>query len=677
MKTINKIIIAAIILLGLACCSEKASKLIKTEEFVDRWDNKLMIRTTYADSTVVIFALRDDKPQEVMVSSIEQLGPEGIVIIPKKITSNKVTYNVTLIDEEAFHGSDLVNVTIPNTITDIADGAFEYCEKLVRIDIPNSVIRIGEEAFHGCESLTSVTIPNSVTSIEERAFSGCTSLTSFTIPGSVTKIGRYAFEDCERLTSISISDGVKEIGNGAFAGTGLKSIIIPASVTDFGNNDIFYGCIDLNEIVVMDGNMKYDSRNNCNAVIETATNTLLAGCSNTVIPNSITTIADAFSGCKGLKSITIPNNVTTIGDHAFSSCINLISVTISNNVKNIGEEAFKGCTALNSIALPNSVTNIGKRAFEECSRLTSVTIPNSMTIIEDYAFSSCSGLTSISIPNSVTTIGDYAFAFCTNLTSVTIPTSVTRIGTRAFWSCTELTNVIIQTPSLSFEFDDVFYECDQLHSWDVISQLDVNSIANGLTKEYEWIVGTWACDMGAYGTVVVKFDGDGSSGTCTEAQYGSYKTGTYYVSGNTLCYKLNGESVTTTIEIESGHRLAAGGGYYYHKRDNGDEQRNEANNNGKPHVPNDATKGIFSVGYSQQVSFAKGNLQYQASSGTWRFANNQWETMGQGNVNISANYSGWIDLFGWGTGNGPLNHSENNNDYSTFCDWGSYGMGDG
>lgn len=171
MKTINKIIIAAIILLRLACCSENAPKLIKTEEFVDRWDNKLMIRATYEDSTVVIFALRDDKPQEVMVSSIEQLGPEGIVIIPKKITSNKVTYNVTLIDEEAFSGNDVRDVTIPNTITDIADGAFESCKRLVSINIPNSVTSIGEEAFHGCESLTSITIP-----------------------GSVKKIGRYAFD---------------------------------------------------------------------------------------------------------------------------------------------------------------------------------------------------------------------------------------------------------------------------------------------------------------------------------------------------------------------------------------------------------------------------------------------------------------------------------------------------
>lgn len=85
-------------------------------------------------------------------------------------------------------------------------------------------------------------------------------------------------------------------------------------------------------------------------------------------------------------------------------------------------------------------------------------------------------------------------------------------------------------------------------------------------EDYSWIVGTWACDMGPYGTVVMKFEGNGTSGSCTEAQYGSYKTGTYHVSGNTLSYKLTGESVTTTIEIEPGHKLSAGGGYYYHKR---------------------------------------------------------------------------------------------------------------
>lgn len=112
MKTINKIIIAAVILLGLACCSGNDPKIIKTEEYQDNWDKNLRIRATYADSTVVVFALRSNNSQEVVVSSIEQLNPKGTIIIPEKITCNKVSYSVTGIDEEAFSGNDVTGVTL-------------------------------------------------------------------------------------------------------------------------------------------------------------------------------------------------------------------------------------------------------------------------------------------------------------------------------------------------------------------------------------------------------------------------------------------------------------------------------------------------------------------------------------------------------------------------------------
>ena len=92
---------------------------------------------------------------------------------------------------------------------------------------------------------------------------------------------------------------------------------------------------------------------------------------------------------------------------------------------------------------------------------------------------------------------------------------------------------------------------------------DENATAS---EDYSWIVGTWVCDMGVYGTAVIQFDGDGSSGNCIEEDEYGYGTGSYYVSDNTLYYKLDGESVTTTIEIVPGHRLHAGDGYYYHKR---------------------------------------------------------------------------------------------------------------
>ncbi|MDY4849627.1 MAG: leucine-rich repeat protein [Paludibacteraceae bacterium] len=270
---------------------------------------------------------------------------------------------------------DFDDANLTATVTYRGSSCYEYADRYTGdVVIPAtvtygdntySVTSIGESAFDDCSGLISITIPNSVTSIGSFAFLDCSGLTSVTIPNSVTSIGWRAFDGCSGLTKTNYTGDIAGWCGINFGGWGsnptayshhlyindveVKDLVIPNSVTSIGDF-AFAGCSGLTSIVVESGNTTYDSRNGCNAIIETATNTLVVGCQSTIIPNSVTSIGMyAFEGCSGLTSVTIGNSVTSIGEEAFEGCSGLTSVTIGNSVTSIGEEAFYGCTKLINI----------------------------------------------------------------------------------------------------------------------------------------------------------------------------------------------------------------------------------------------------------------------------------------------------------------------------------------
>ena len=246
-----------------------------------------------------------------------------------EIRKATVKYGITSIGESAFLGCrGMTELTLPNSVTSIGGNAFEGCSGLTELILPNSVTSIGNAAFVDCSGLTELILPNSVTSIGGNAFEGCSGLTELTLPNGVRSIGDSAFSGCSGLTELTLPNGVRSIGDCAFYGcSGLTELILPNSVRSIGDIAFTY-CSGLEKITVESGNSCYDSRDNCNSIIDTEFNTLIVGCKNSVIPNSVTSIGYyAFYGCSGLTELTLPDSVASIGDGAFICCSDLSKIT--------------------------------------------------------------------------------------------------------------------------------------------------------------------------------------------------------------------------------------------------------------------------------------------------------------------------------------------------------------
>ena len=446
-------------------------------EFNGRCSNPLnnSWEASYGRNTTNLY-INGDVITELIIPGTVKTIKDGAFMGCDGLISVIILDGVTSIGNYSFCGcARLKSIAMPDSLTEIRTGAFMGCSNLINITIPNGVSTIGNEAFSDCKGLTTIDISIGVKNIGESAFEDCRNLVSVIGGKNIKNIGDYAFTGCESLSSFDISDNVETIGNCAFYNClslgvvippklrsigkmafyrcTLKSIAVPKSLTAIDSRafkDCFFDCKSL-EICVEQGNPKYDSRNKCNAIIETNSNTLIVGCATTNIPNSVISIGDeAFSDCDNLISITIPNGVKYIGRESFANCYKLRSITIPGSVIGINGSAFSNCFHLECINIDNLESwckiDFTGGAFCQLREYKTATflhvkgkiesklqIPTTITEIKSYAFCGFY-VEAVIIPQSITSIGDYAF-WGTYLESITIPNSVKSIEKGAFGRC--------------------------------------------------------------------------------------------------------------------------------------------------------------------------------------------------------------------------------------------------
>lgn len=454
------------------------------------------------------------------------------------IVSISIPKSVKKIGICSFASCKMERVELPDSLLEIGERCFYDCNKLSEIYLGKSLKNIGGEAFLDCAALKNVFIPNSIKSIGCWAFYNCTNLQNVVVdnmnfwydvnfgdyysnpmscaqhfyvnnelvdeilvPDSITEIKRYvfsnfadvknvkfgknlrsigeeAFRGCVGLTSLDIPDSVESIDTRAFLDCkNVESLFIGCSLARIGDG-VFNGCSNICSIVVDKNNSLFDSRDNCNAIIDTKTDELILGCYTTTIPSSVKHIGKySFAYQDKVTSIKLPEGLLTIKSYAYDNCPGITELVIPDNVTNIGTHAFFGCTNLEYISIGKSVRTIGDAVFYDCNSIRTVSvkdlsawcsiefesessnpikfpgyfyigneivrnlvIPKSINYIKNYAFCNCDALETVSFGENVDSIGSDAFRSCDAIKYVSL-SGVKYIGEYVFAHCLSLEEV--------------------------------------------------------------------------------------------------------------------------------------------------------------------------------------------------------------------------------------------
>lgn len=484
-------------------------------------------------------------PAEVVTDEmILQLTEEGYVF--RRYKKGDVSYTVpeeydgvpiVAIGEGAFTGyTEVESVTLPATVTAVKMRAFERCTglKTLLFSGESALAEIGDSAFLGCAALESFPFASTpcLKSVGELAFSGCASLERIDVPRSLERIAYNSFFDCPGVYQITAAEDhpvyfvegncliqresnalvlgcsgsfltpdsqVRSIEGWAFAGSALRYLYVPETVTYMGNS-IWKGCNSLEELFLPFLGRERDDPSELGWLFDEE------------IPPSLEKItvtgpigSSAFSGASGLKHVTLPEGLTFIPESCFVGCASLSYIDLPATVESIGGFAFSGCKKLEEIALEDlpALKSIGYSAFSGCASLTSVTVPDTVEKIGFKAFRNCTSLRELTLPflgeadpaifpypkdflsymfgaqnekdsakyvpaslvkvtlTKGTTVGKWAFYDCKSLQEVVLPEGIKKIESNAFSGCSSLRTVNLPVGLTSIG-DVAFSECEAL-----------------------------------------------------------------------------------------------------------------------------------------------------------------------------------------------------------------------
>ena len=659
------------------------------------------------------------------VTSIEGYAFYGCT----NLTSVNIPNSVTSIKHHTFCDcSSLTSITIPNSVTSIGYEAFYQCTNLKSVIIPNRVTNIEEYAFAGCTSLYSISIPNSVTTIRTRTFQDCPNLKKVILPNSLKSIKSMAFDGCSSLSNVTIGKNMEIIEYYAFGRCdNLSSITCkaanpPSLDRGEGYNEMInsFGRIDDKVVYVPAGSVKaYTDDNQWNiytikamGAIPTYTVTFL-NWNGTVLHTETVEEGDGAKGPatdptregydfagwdKTIGNISENTTATARFDPHFSTVtfLDWDGTELHKELVEYGKEAIGPAfnpyrEGYNFIRWDKPITNIktdltvtaqyeqyiftvtfldwdGTKLLEETvEKGKDAKGPDKEPYREEYNFTGWDKpITNITADLTVTAQYEIAIDEVYGLLTHTedlwtekrtytltlyYNKKRSKYGGKTDWYeyNTKVHKVVLDESMRDARPTSLANWFKDCHSLREITNLDYLNVSEVENMDYMF----YNCSS----LRTIECNNNWKTSSAVSSTF-MFKGCTSLVGGNGTEYDENNVSILYAHPDKVGNP-----GYFTAYEEV---------------IENEELTGLFTVNSSgKQVVFSKGNLQYKASINEWQFAPNQYAIIGEKNKNIAADYNGWIDLFGWGTGNNPTQASTNSGAYSTFTDWGTNSISNG